>query len=187
MSLKLEELYHGILVELGENAEREGLQKTPHRVAEAMKFMTSGNNQNLESVVNGAIFNEETDDMVIVREIEFFSTCEHHLLPFFGHANIAYIPDGKIIGLSKLARITDMFARRLQVQERLTVQIANAVQEILKPKGVAVVIEAKHLCMMARGVEKKSSDMVTSHVLGCFRTDRATRSEFMNLIGKSRS
>ena len=187
MSIQLESLYHQVLEELGENPEREGLQKTPHRASEAMKFMTSGYTQNLEELVNGAVFNEETDDMVIVREIEFFSTCEHHLLPFFGHANIAYIPNGKIIGLSKLARITDMFARRLQVQERLTVQIADAVQEILKPKGVAVVIEAKHLCMMARGVEKKSSDMVTSHVLGNFRTDRATRSEFMNLIGKARS
>ena len=187
MSSKLEELYLNVIEELGEDPTREGLLKTPHRVAEAMEFITSGYHQNLEEVVNGAVFNEETDDMVIVRNIEFFSMCEHHMLPFFGHANIAYIPDGKIIGLSKLARITDMFARRMQVQERLTVQIADAVQTILQPKGVAVVIEAKHLCMMARGVEKKSSDMVTSHVLGLFRTDRATRAEFMNLIGKQRS
>ena len=187
MSSKLEELYLNVIEELGEDPTREGLLKTPHRVAEAMEFITSGYHQNLEEIVNGAVFNEETDDMVIVRNIEFFSMCEHHMLPFFGHANIAYIPDGKIIGLSKLARITDMFARRMQVQERLTVQIADAVQTILQPKGVAVVIEAKHLCMMARGVEKKSSDMVTSHVLGLFRTDRATRAEFMNLIGKQRS
>ena len=187
MSSKLEELYLNVIEELGEDPTREGLLKTPHRVAEAMEFITSGYHQNLEEVVNGAVFNEETDDMVIVRNIEFFSMCEHHMLPFFGHANIAYIPDGKIIGLSKLARITDMFARRMQVQERLTVQIADAVQTILQPKGVAVVIEAKHLCMMARGVEKKSSDMVTSHVLGLFRNDRATRAEFMNLIGKQRS
>ncbi len=187
MSSKLEELYLNVIEELGEDPTREGLLKTPHRVAEAMEFITSGYHQNLEEIVNGAIFNEETDDMVIVRNIEFFSMCEHHMLPFFGHANIAYIPNGKIIGLSKLARITDMFARRMQVQERLTVQIADAVQTILQPKGVAVVIEAKHLCMMARGVEKKSSDMVTSHVLGLFRTDRATRAEFMNLIGRQRS
>ena len=187
MSSKLEELYLNVIEELGEDPTREGLLKTPHRVAEAMEFITSGYHQNLEEIVNGAVFNEETDDMVIVRNIEFFSMCEHHMLPFFGHANIAYIPDGKIIGLSKLARITDMFARRMQVQERLTVQIADAVQTILQPKGVAVVIEAKHLCMMARGVEKKSSDMVTSHVLGLFRNDRATRAEFMNLIGKQRS
>ncbi len=187
MSSKLEELYLNVIEELGEDPTREGLLKTPHRVAEAMEFITSGYHQNLEEIVNGAVFNEETDDMVIVRNIEFFSMCEHHMLPFFGHANIAYIPNGKIIGLSKLARITDMFARRMQVQERLTVQIADAVQTILQPKGVAVVIEAKHLCMMARGVEKKSSDMVTSHVLGLFRTDRATRAEFMNLIGRQRS
>ena len=157
MSSKLEELYLNVIEELGEDPTREGLLKTPHRVAEAMEFITSGYHQNLEEIVNGAVFNEETDDMVIVRNIEFFSMCEHHMLPFFGHANIAYIPDGKIIGLSKLARITDMFARRMQVQERLTVQIADAVQTILQPKGVAVVIEAKHLCMMARGVEKKLS------------------------------
>ncbi len=187
MSSKLEELYLNVIEELGEDPTREGLLKTPHRVAEAMEYITSGYHQNLEEIVNGAVFNEETDDMVIVRNIEFFSMCEHHMLPFFGHANIAYIPNGKIIGLSKLARITDMFARRMQVQERLTVQIADAVQTILQPKGVAVVIEAKHLCMMARGVEKKSSDMVTSHVLGLFRTDRATRAEFMNLIGRQRS
>lgn len=187
MSSRLEELYLNVIEELGEDPTREGLLKTPHRVSEAMQFITSGYQQNLEEVVNGAVFNEETDDMVIVRNIEFFSMCEHHMLPFFGHANIAYIPNGKIIGLSKLARITDMFARRMQVQERLTVQIADAVQTVLQPKGVAVVIEAKHLCMMARGVEKKSSDMVTSHVLGLFRTDRATRAEFMNLIGRQRN
>src|SRR5262249_19631695 len=130
------------------------------------------------------IFHTDSDDMVIVRDIEFFSSCEHHLLPFFGSASIAYIPDGKIIGLSKLARITDMYARRLQVQERLTVEIAEAIQKVLKPKGVAVVLQAQHLCMMARGVEKKSSDMVTSHVLGVFRTDRATRAEFMDLLSR---
>lgn len=182
MKTRLEEIYYALLEEVGEDPEREGLIKTPHRAAEAMHFLTHGYQQNLETIVNDAVFHEETDDMVIVRDVEFFSTCEHHLIPFFGYANIAYIPDGKIIGLSKLARITDMFARRLQVQERLTVQIAEALQEILQPKGVAVVLEAKHLCMMARGVEKQSSDMVTSHVLGAFRTDKATRAEFMNLL-----
>ncbi len=184
MKSRLEEIYTALLEEVGEDPEREGLVKTPHRAAEALQFITQGYHQDLEKLVNGAIFHEKSDDMVIVRDIEFFSMCEHHMFPFYGFANIAYIPDGKIIGLSKLARITDMFARRLQVQERLTTQIADAVQEILQPKGVAVVLEGKHLCMMARGVEKKSSDMVTSHVLGVFRDDRATRAEFMSLLRK---
>ena len=187
MDTKLEDAYRTMLVELGEDTEREGLVKTPHRAAEAMRFITRGYHQDLNTIVNGAIFNEDADDMIICRHIEFFSMCEHHLFPFFGHVSIAYIPSGKIIGLSKLARITDMFARRLQVQERLTIQIANAVQEALQPLGVGVVIEAKHMCMMARGVEKKASDMVTSHVLGTFRTDRATRAEFMNLLGKQQN
>lgn len=184
MKTRFEEIYYAMLEEVGEDPEREGLIKTPHRAAEAMRFLTRGYHQDLNTLVNDAIFHEDSDDMVIVRDIEFFSLCEHHLLPFFGHANIAYIPDGKIIGLSKLARITEMFARRLQVQERMTVQIADAIQEVLQPKGVAVVVEGKHLCMMSRGVEKKSSDMVTSHVLGVFRSDRATRSEFMNLLAR---
>jgi len=186
MVSRLEEIYGALLEEVGEDPEREGLIKTPRRAAEAMRYITQGYQQNLEEVVNGAIFHENSDNMVIVRDIEFFSMCEHHLFPFFGYANIAYMPNGKIIGLSKLARITDMFARRLQVQERLTVEIANAIQEVLEPKGVAVVIEAKHMCMMARGVEKQCSDMVSSHVLGTFREDSATRAEFMNLINKSR-
>lgn len=186
MTDRLEELYRSVLAELGENPEREGLVKTPRRTADAMRFMTRGYQQDLESIVNGAIFHEDADDMIIVRDIEFFSICEHHLIPFFGHASIGYIPNGKIIGISKLARITDMYARRLQVQERMTVEIAEAIQQVLQPKGVAVVLEAQHLCMMARGVEKKSSDMVTSHVLGTFRSDRRTRSEFMDLLSKSR-
>ena len=181
----MENVFAALLEEIGEDLDREGLVKTPHRAAEAFRYITGGYSQELSEVVNGAVFHETSDDMVIVRHIEFFSTCEHHLFPFYGYANIAYIPDGKIIGLSKVARITDMFARRLQVQERLTVQIAEAIQTVLQPKGVAVVLEAKHLCMMARGVEKKSSDMVTSHVLGQFRTDRATRAEFMGLLNKA--
>ncbi len=178
----LEKLYHLLLEEIGEDPEREGLKKTPHRAAEALAYVTRGYGQTLEEVVNDAIFTQESDDMVIVRDIEFYSMCEHHLFPFFGHASIAYIPDGQILGLSKLARITEMYARRLQVQERLTVQIAEAVQEVLHPKGVAVVLRARHLCMMARGVEKQSSEMVTSHVLGVFRTDKSTRSELMDLL-----
>ena len=184
MKTRLEEVYFAMLEEVGEDPEREGLIKTPHRAAEALKFLTQGYTQSLEEIVNGAIFHEAHDDMVIVRDIEYFSSCEHHLLPFFGSVNIAYIPDGKIIGLSKLARITDMFARRLQVQERLTAQIAEAIQEVLQPKGVAVVCEGKHMCMMARGVEKHCSDMVTSHVLGVFREDRGTRQEFMSLLSR---
>lgn len=184
MKPPLEQVYATLLEEVGEDPAREGLLNTPHRAAEAMKYVTRGYGEDLKTVVNGAIFHEDTDDMVIVRDIEFFSMCEHHLFPFYGHATIGYIPDGRIIGLSKLARITDMFARRLQVQERLTVQIAEAIQEVLQPRGVAVVLEARHLCMIARGVEKKNSDMVTSHVLGVFRSDRATRAEFMNLINR---
>ena len=186
MKSRTEEIYAALLEEIGEDPDREGLLKTPHRAAQAMRFVTEGYQQNLEEVVNGAIFHENSDDMVIVRGIEFYSLCEHHLFPFFGHVSIAYIPDGRIIGLSKLARITDMFSRRLQVQERMTVEIANAIDQVLQPKGVAVVVEGKHLCMMARGVEKQSSDMLTSHVLGVFRTDRATRAECMALLNKSR-
>jgi GTP cyclohydrolase I len=184
MSSHLEELYTRVLEEIGEDPEREGLVKTPHRAAEALRYVTSGYERSLEEVVNDAIFHETSDDMVIIRDIEFFSLCEHHLFPFYGHVHIAYIPDGKIIGISKLARITDMFARRLQVQERMTTQIAEAIQQVLQPKGVAVVVEGKHLCMMARGVEKQSSEMITSHVLGVFRSDRATRAEFMQLLSR---
>jgi GTP cyclohydrolase I len=186
MKNRLEEVYASLLCEIGEDPHREGLLKTPHRAAEAMRFLTSGYDKDLSEIVNDAIFHEDSDNMVIVRDIEFFSLCEHHLIPFFGKAHIAYIPDGKIIGLSKLARITDMYARRLQVQERMTVEIAKAIEKTLEPKGVAVVLEAKHLCMMARGVEKQNSAMVSSHVLGVFRSDRATREEFMNLLAAHR-
>lgn len=184
MKSRLEQIYAALLDEVGEDPDREGLLKTPHRAAQAMRFVTTGYGQDLHEVVNGAIFNETSDDMVIVRGIEFYTMCEHHLFPFYGHVSIAYIPDGRIIGLSKLARVTDMFARRLQVQERLTAQIAEAINQVLQPKGVAVVIEGKHLCMMARGVEKQASEMLTSHVMGVFRTDRATRAECMALINK---
>jgi GTP cyclohydrolase I len=184
MSESIEEIYRSLLKAIGEAPEREGLLRTPARAAKAFEFMTQGYTQNLEAIINEAVFHTDYDDMVIVRDIEFYSLCEHHLLPFFGKAHIAYIPDGKILGLSKFARITDMFARRLQVQERLTTEIAEAVQQTLQPRGVAVVLEAKHLCMMARGVEKQNSNMVTSHVLGAFRTNAMTRAECMNLLKK---
>jgi GTP cyclohydrolase I len=178
----LEEHYREILKELGEDPNREGLVKTPHRAAEAMKFLTRGYHQDLKKLLNGAIFEEDYDDMVIVRDIEFYSLCEHHILPFFGKAHVAYIPKGKIVGISKIARIVDMFARRLQVQERLTLEVARAIEEALDPKGVAVVTEAKHMCMLMRGVEKQNSMVTSSHVTGVFRADRATRGEFMALL-----
>ncbi|WP_038038601.1 GTP cyclohydrolase I FolE [Thermorudis peleae] len=167
---------------LGEDPEREGLQKTPERMAKAWAFLTRGYRQDLDAIVNGAIFQAEDSAMVVVKGIEFYSMCEHHLLPFFGKVHIGYIPDGKILGLSKFARITDMFARRLQVQERLTVQIAEAIQHVLQPRGVGVVIEGVHLCMMMRGVEKQHSQTTTSAMLGVFRDSRETREEFLRLL-----
>jgi len=178
----LEDHYRKILKEIGEDPNREGLLRTPYRAQEAIKFLTRGYRQDLEELLNNAIFEEDYDDMVIVRDIEFYSLCEHHLLPFYGRAHIGYIPNGKIVGISKVARIVDMFARRLQVQERLTIEVAQAMQEALSPLGVAVVTEAKHMCMLMRGVEKQSSSVVSSHVLGVFRDDRRTREEFMSLI-----
>ena len=178
----LEEHYREILKEIGEDPDREGLLRTPYRAQEAMKFLTRGYRQDLKELLNNAIFEEDYDDMVIVRDVEFYSLCEHHLLPFYGRAHVGYIPNGKIVGISKVARIVDMFARRLQVQERLTIEIAQAMQEALSPLGVAVVTEAKHMCMLMRGVEKQSSSVVSSHVLGTFREDRRTREEFMSLI-----
>ena len=174
--------YREILAFVGEDPNREGLLRTPHRVAEALKFLTSGYQQDVQTLLNGAIFHEDYDDMVVVKDIEFYSMCEHHMLPFFGKAHVAYIPNGKIVGLSKIPRLVDMFARRLQVQERMTTQIAEALETALQPKGVAIVVEGVHMCMRMRGVEKQESSMVTSHVMGSFRTDRATRQEFMALV-----
>ncbi len=174
--------YRDILAFVGEDPEREGLLRTPHRVVEALKYLTQGYNQNVETLLNGAIFHEDYDDMVVVKDIEFYSQCEHHLLPFYGKAHVAYIPNGKIVGLSKIPRLVDMFSRRLQVQERLTTQIAEALESALQPKGVAVVIEGAHMCMLMRGVQKQNATMITSHVMGAFRTDRATRQEFMALV-----
>ncbi len=166
---------------LGEDPKREGLLRTPDRVAGALQFLTRGYTQTVEEVIGTALFEEEHDSMVIVRDIEVYSLCEHHLLPFFGKAHIAYIPDDKIIGLSKLPRIVDVFARRLQVQERLTEEIARAIEDVLQPQGVGVVIEAVHLCMMMRGVEKQNSKTITSAVRGLFRRDHRTREEFLRL------
>jgi len=182
----MEPLVRDLLKELGEDPYREGLQKTPERVAKAMRYLTSGYEKTVADVLNDAIFTEPYDEMVVVKDIEVYSLCEHHLLPFFGKAHIAYLPAGRIVGLSKLARLVDMFARRLQVQERLTTQVAEALQEALKPAGVGVVIEASHFCMMMRGVEKQNSMAVTSCMLGAFRDSRMTREEFLQLIRPNR-
>ncbi|MBM4124205.1 MAG: GTP cyclohydrolase I FolE [Nitrospira sp.] len=178
----IRDLVTRMLVMLGENPRRNGLLKTPERVEKALRFMTQGYKQNLDHLLNGALFPLEYDEMVIVKDIDFFSMCEHHLLPFFGRCHVGYLPRKKVVGLSKIPRIVDMFSRRLQVQERLTVQIAEAIQEKLHPEGVGVVVEARHLCMMMRGVEKQNTIAVTSSMLGAFRTQQQTRVEFLKLI-----
>lgn len=184
MSEKLENLYREILVEIGEDISRNGILDTPKRAAKAMKFLTHGYEQDLEEVVNGAIFDSDNDAMVIVKDIELYSMCEHHILPFIGKVHVGYLPTGKVIGLSKIARIVDMFARRLQIQENLTKQIAHAVQDVTGAAGVGVIVEAKHMCMMMRGVEKQNSVMTSSTMLGQFRSSQNTRNEFLTLIEK---
>jgi len=179
---RVEQLVRELLVELGEDPDREGLQRTPQRVAKSWEFLTRGYRQTPAQVLNQAVFKASGRNMVIVRNIEVFSLCEHHLLPFFGRCQVGYIPQGKVVGVSKIARIADVFARRLQIQERLTEEIAQAVMEATGALGVGVVLEAKHLCMMMRGVEKQHSSMVTSAVLGSFRADQKTREEFLSLI-----
>lgn len=185
MSHPLSQQYREILVGLGENPEREGLLDTPKRAAKAMQYLCHGYQQSLEEIVNGALFESDNDEMVIVKDIELYSLCEHHLLPFIGKAHVAYIPTGKVLGLSKVARIVDMYARRLQIQENLTKQIADAIQKVTNAAGVAVVIEAKHMCMMMRGVEKQNSVMSSSVMLGAFRESCNTRHEFLQLIGRN--
>lgn len=178
----LHSVVESVLQELGEDTHREGLKRTPQRVARALRFLTQGYRQNVDDIVNGALFTEDNDEMVTMKNIEIYSLCEHHLLPFFGKCHVAYLPKRQIIGISKIARVVDVFARRLQVQERLTKQIAETMQRILDPKGVAVIIEAEHLCMQMRGVQKQNSSVVTSAMMGAFRTRQETREEFMNLI-----
>lgn len=180
----METQFKNIIEMLGENPDREGLRDTPKRAAKAMEFLTQGYQLSLDEIVNGALFESDNDEMIIVKDIELYSLCEHHLLPFIGKCHVAYIPRGKILGLSKVARIIDMFARRLQVQENLTKQIAKTMMEVTNASGVGVIIEAKHLCMMMRGVEKQNSVMTTSVMLGGFREDRRTRAEFLSLVNK---
>ncbi len=181
----LEDLYRGLLAEIGEDPAREGLVLTPKRAAEALRYLTRGYTMDLREVLNDAFFEASGDGMVIVRNVEYFSLCEHHLLPFFGRVHVGYIPREQIIGLSKVGRVVDVFARRLQVQERMTTQIAEAIDRAIRPEGVAVVAEGRHLCMMARGIEKQHSSVMTSHVIGVFRDDSATRNEFLSLIRRA--
>ena len=177
-----EELARELLLRLGEDPQRDGLVKTPERMSKALEYLTQGAQEGAEDILRGALFDVDYDEMVIVKDIEMFSLCEHHVLPFFGKVHVAYIPNGKVIGLSKIPRLVDVFARRLQVQERLTTQIAETIQHAIHPQGVGVVIEARHLCMMMRGVEKQHSSTITSAMLGAFRDERPTRDEFLSLI-----
>ncbi len=176
------DLMQKLLLKIGENPERPGLVRTPQRADKALRFLTSGYETDIDSIVNGAIFEEPCDEMVVVKDIEFYSMCEHHLLPFFGTMHVAYLPNNRVIGLSKIPRIVDMFARRLQLQERLTHEVADTLQEVLRPKGVGVICEARHFCMMMRGVEKQHSGTVTSAMLGGFRERKSTRDEFLSLV-----
>jgi len=176
--------FREIISELGEDPERDGLLRTPARVEKALKFLTAGYSTDIGQIVNGALFDVKYDEVVIVRDIEFFSMCEHHMLPFFGRIHVAYLPDTKVIGLSKIPRLVDVFARRLQIQERLTQQVAETLQDLLKPRGVGVICEARHFCMMMRGVEKQHSGAITSAMLGAFRKDKETRDEFLSLVGQ---
>jgi GTP cyclohydrolase I len=175
-------LMNKILLKIGEDTDREGLVRTPDRAEKALRFLTSGYETDVQSIINGALFHEKCDEMVVVKDIEFFSMCEHHLLPFFGKMHVAYLPKDKLIGLSKIPRVVDMFARRLQLQERLTQQVAESLQEVLEPRGVGVICEARHFCMMMRGVEKQQSGTVTSAMLGAFRKRKDTRDEFLSLV-----
>jgi GTP cyclohydrolase I len=181
------DLMRKVIALLGEDTDREGLRKTPERFEKAMKFLTSGYHQNLENVLNGATFSVHYDEMVVVKDIEFFSLCEHHLLPFFGKAHVAYLPSKRVLGLSKIARLVNMYARRLQIQERMTSQIADAISEKISPEGVGVIIEARHLCMQMRGVEKQHGQAVTSAMLGSFRHNKQTRDEFLSLVRNKRT
>ncbi|MCW8942583.1 MAG: GTP cyclohydrolase I FolE [Gammaproteobacteria bacterium] len=182
--MKTKDLYENLIANAGEDTTRDGLLKTPERAAKAFKFLTQGYQQSLEEIVNDAIFDSDNDEMVIVKDIELYSMCEHHLLPFVGKAHVAYLPKGKVIGLSKIARITDMYARRLQIQEQMTKQIADAIMKVTNAAGVGVVIEAQHFCMMMRGVQKQNSSTISSMMLGSFRDNHRTRHEFLQLISK---
>ena len=184
-SLTTQELYREILVRIGEDPTRDGLADTPERMEKSMAFLTRGYTMDVNAVIHDALFDVDYDEMVVVKDIEFFSMCEHHLLPFFGKAHIAYLPNGKVIGLSKIPRVVDVFARRLQVQERLTTQIADAIADAVNPQGVAVILEARHLCMMMRGVEKQHSATVTSAMRGVFKTQLQTRNEFLSLVRRN--
>jgi len=185
LGFNMDKIFQSLITEIGEDINRDGLKKTPERAAKAFDFLTQGYSQDVQAIINNAVFESDMDEMVIVKDIDFYSLCEHHLLPFFGKCHVAYIPKGKVIGLSKMARIVDVFARRLQIQEQLTLQIAHALADNIQAEGVGVILEAQHLCMMMRGVQKQNSVMTTSCMLGSFRDDPATRSEFLNLIRKS--